>query len=105
MTEYERVWGEIAEWLKGFKEFLGSRDWSKVYGASEKLMYLSQAKELLSIKGIAILSDDQSLPNADRLKVELKKQWGYHTARTMAYERSQQDILKAGFVKVVKEEK
>jgi len=52
MNEEERIREKVAEWLKGFKEFLDTRDWDKVYGASEKLMYLSQSKEILSIKGI-----------------------------------------------------
>ena len=55
---------------------------------------LSIAGQILSLNGIEIKSDDQSLPNADRLKAELKKQGGYHTARTKAYVFAQIDMLK-----------
>lgn len=94
--EYKRVREKLG---KALTKFEGTAFYPYSSSVVEAL-----SMEILSIKGIAILSDVQSLPNTDRLKAELKEQGGYHTARTMAYERSQQDMLKAGFVKVVKED-
>jgi hypothetical protein len=92
--EYERARTEAVERTKNILN-LPSDEYSLVQSANRIV------DRILSL--VEIRADDQSLPNAARLEAELKKQGNYHTARTMAYAFSQQDMLEAGFVKVVKE--
>ena len=57
---------------------------------------------ILSIKGIAILSDDQSLHSLKgTVKADYLRAYG-EGAYLEGWEHAQQDMLKVGFVKVVK---
>ena len=100
-TEYER---KMAERKQALRENRGLPVFP--YFEEMRRLFIAQAQldKALKADGIEIKSDDQSLPNADRLKAELKKQGGYHTARTKAYALAQQDMLKAGFIKVIPKE-
>ena len=111
MTEYKRVREEVAKWV--FLPLCGVPDEIDIewdfcrLNMQQNCRYI--AGQILSLNGIEIKSDDQSLPNADRLKAELKKQGGYHTARTKAYAICQEDMLKVDkegrhFIKVAPKE-
>jgi len=98
--EYERVRGEIARMLCDKQNPIMSEppDWAYSFWdkkASDvcKDIYRRVADQILSIKGIAILSDDQSYPPIPRQDI-------VH----IIMERDTM-LREAGFVKVVKEEK
>jgi len=94
MEEYERVRKEMAEELRTYAgKWSGLVDWGQVLIENPEY-FLEKANRLLSIKGIRIESDDQSLPE----NPYIDEPNGY------VYEQAQEDMLKAGFVKCKRRE-
>ena len=98
MTEYERVREQIATSLY-------EQHHPRIYdtfGELEKDFHNSaevirgQADAILSIEGICIKADNQSLPELP----EFYEDWGGECGQT-GYVRSRYDMLEAGFIKVV----
>jgi len=101
MSEEERVRGEIAwrlaEWYCTPIDNKNSHDegW-EAFLEEVHIECIKHAKELLSIKGIRIESENQGLPKPE-IDIHLWQEY----SPAMAYEKAQEDMLKAGFVKVV----
>ena len=111
--EYERVRGKVAEatfniivesdqrtrksLLENYGIDIGEyTTWHELIEDARN-KYLKKADQILSIKGIAILSDDQSLPEYPLTDSENSVFY------SGTCKKAQKDMLKAGFVKVVKE--
>jgi len=89
MEEYERVRKEMAEELRTYAgKWSGLVDWGQVLIENPEY-FLEKANRLLSIKGIRIESDDQSLPRVGSILPSTRQD-------------EQRKMLEAGFVKCIK---
>jgi hypothetical protein len=86
-TEYERIREKIAHRL----EYRYAH-----YGCTHE-EFLNQADQFLSIDGIDIKSDDQSLPRNPNVLGD--------PSQFMGYSNAQDDMVKAGFIKVIPKER
>ena len=100
MGEYERVRKEIAKTIprKNCNDCLRCHSWDEVlsYKDSGCPYQLFYADQILQIKGLCILADDQSLPD---YRYEYDQEWVSKLAQ--ACKDTQQDMLNANFKKVI----
>jgi hypothetical protein len=94
--EYIRVREEIAKKLYEQDGFIVEWYWKT---SNYQEIYLKRADYILEIKGIAVLADDQKPPNNFVDTYDSAEMDGI---RQGSYDRGQEDMLNAGFVKVVK---
>ena len=85
MTEYERVRGEVADWIP----------------AEEENFRLEVADLILAIEGICVKADDQDLPEYGDYYPTTTFTPRYQQARWASWSKGQLQMLKAGFVKVI----
>ena len=106
MEEYERVEMDATVDLNYFLQDcleLLQVDWVKLPQNIKERIYAARNKtrgQILAIKGIRIERDDQSLPENPYVASSLIPLSEGH----IGYAEAQQDMLKAGFVKVLKKE-
>jgi len=121
MTEYERVREQMARWLHSYVIQIRqeSASWLEKLPFEDlspdiQERWLKKADGILSLDGIEIKSDDQSLPE-NPYYFDANAPFAYMEntdedyAKLHTYTEAQQDMLKAGFVRIapkpIKEEK
>ena len=99
MTEYERVREQIAKLLLqqefNMDDDMANEEWQRI-DEQDREDWQKDADQILSLDGICIKSDDQSLPDI--------KTWWDSTVWRNAYQQAQQDMLAQNWVKCLKKE-